>query len=188
MLLYWDQETLKWFFEPLYMSGCVVEVYTVVLWCVLLWLCGSVYVSGISSVFQLLLMYRWRVTLPIYTTIQSKLQWHLHPFLSSLPHHSQTANISSQSVLPSLSSICRQTLSLFSQCQDGHWIQTIMMHMSIFETNYILSTPSFRHSLDFIPCSPNQLSINHMPLETKYLWRFSWTVHIFRRKADPSTW
>ena len=28
--------------------------------------------------------------------------------------------------------------------------------------------PSFRHSLDFLPCSPNQLSINHMPLETKY--------------------
>ena len=42
----------------------------------------------------------WQVTLPIYTTIQSKLQQHLHPFLSSLPHHSQTANVSLQSVPP----------------------------------------------------------------------------------------
>ena len=43
---------------------------------------------------------QWWVTLPIYTTIQSKLEWHLPPFLSSSPHHSQTANISSQSVSP----------------------------------------------------------------------------------------
>ena len=39
-------------------SGCVIEVYTMVLRCVLSWLCGSVFVSGISGVFQPLLMYR----------------------------------------------------------------------------------------------------------------------------------
>ena len=69
---------------------------------------------------------------------------------------------------PPLSSICCQTLSLFSQCQDSHWIQTIIMHMLIFETNYILSTSSVCHSLNFILCSPNQLLTNHMPLEMKY--------------------
>ena len=32
-------------------------------------------------------------------------------------------------------------LHFFSRCQDGHWIQMIMMHMLIFETNHIHSTP-----------------------------------------------
>ena len=111
----------------------------------------------------------WQVTLPIYTIIQSKLWWHPPPFLSSSPHHSQTANISSQSVLPHhYHPVCCQTLSLFSQCQDGHWIQMIIMHMSIFETNYILSIPSIHNPVNSVPCSSNQLLTNHIPLETKY--------------------
>ena len=58
--------------------------------------------------------------MPIYTTIQFKLRQRLHPFLSSSPHHSQTANISSQSVLPiiiidmSSNSIPLQSMSRWS--------------------------------------------------------------------------
>ena len=74
-------------------------------------------------------VWQWRVTLLIYTTIQSKLRQHLHPFLSSSPHHSQTANISLQSVLPitiinmSSNSIPLQSMSrwsLDSEDYDAH--------------------------------------------------------------------
>ena len=113
---------------------------------------------------------RWWVALPIYTIILSKLWWHLYPFLSYL-HCLITARqpmFHCNQSSPSLSSICCQTLSLFSRYQDGHWIQTITMHMSIFKTNYIHSSSSFCHLLDFVTCSPNQLLTNHMLLETKY--------------------
>ena len=68
----------------------------------------------------------WQVTLPIYNTIQSKLQWHLHPFLSSSSHHSQTANVSSQSVLPIITinmlsnSIPLQLMSRWSLDSDDY--------------------------------------------------------------------
>ena len=64
--------------------------------------------------------------MPIYTTIQSKLQRHLHPFLSSLPHHNQTANVSSQSVLPIIiinmlsNSIPLQLMSRWSLDSDDY--------------------------------------------------------------------
>ena len=70
--------------------------------------------------------YQWWVTLPIYTTIQSKLWWRLHPFLSSSPHHSQTANVSSQSVLPIIiinmlsNSIPLQSMSRWSLHSDDY--------------------------------------------------------------------
>ena len=53
--------TWFWFVQCICMSGCVIEMYTVILECVLLWLCGSVLVSGIFSVSQPLLMY-WLIT------------------------------------------------------------------------------------------------------------------------------
>ena len=78
---------------------------------------------------ELSMWYWWRVTLPIYTTIQSKLRHRLHPFLSSSPHHSHTANVSLQSVLPiiiinmSSNSIPLQSISrwsLDSNDSDAH--------------------------------------------------------------------
>ena len=69
---------------------------------------------------------QWWVTLLIYTTIQSKLQWCLHPFLSSSPHHSQTANVSLQSVLPIIiinmlsNSISLQSMSRWSLDLDDY--------------------------------------------------------------------
>ena len=68
----------------------------------------------------------WWVTLPIYTTIQSKLRQCLYPFSSSLPHHSQTANVSLQSVLPitiinmSSNSIPLQSMSRWSLDSDDY--------------------------------------------------------------------
>ena len=47
-----------WFVQCICVSGCVIEVYTVIPECVLLWLCGSAFVSGISGVSQPLLMYQ----------------------------------------------------------------------------------------------------------------------------------
>ena len=68
----------------------------------------------------------WWVTLLIYTIILSKLQQHLYPFLYSSPHHSQTANISSQSVFPitilnmSSNSIPLQSMSRWSLDSDNY--------------------------------------------------------------------
>ena len=93
----------------------------------------------------------WWVTLLIYTTIQSKLQWHLPPFLSSSPHHSQTANVSLQSVLPiiiintSSNSIPLQLLSrwlLDSDDYDAHvdlWNQLHSQHPQLLSLAQLYS-------------------------------------------------
>ena len=79
-----------------------------------------------GSTYQLVGSTRWWVTLPIYTTIQSNFRWCLYPFLSSLPHHSQMANVSSQSVLPiiiinmSSNSIPLQLMSRWSLDSDDY--------------------------------------------------------------------
>ena len=110
---------------------------------------------------------QWQVTLPIYIPFNLNSDGtSIHPYLHHLITARQPTFYYNQSS-PSLSSICHQTLSLFSWCQDDHWIQ-IIMHMLIFETNYILSIPSFRHSLNSILCSPSPSLTNYMPLETKY--------------------
>ena len=125
----------------------------------------------------------WWVTLLIYTTIQSKLWQHLHPFLSSLPHHSQTVNISSQSVLPiiiinmSSNSIPLQSISRWPLDSDDY-----DAHVNIW-ANYIHSTPSFRHLLDFVPCSLKQLLTIHMPLEMEYFLKVFLNCNYFQEKS-----
>ena len=129
---------------------------------------------------------RWQVTLPIYTTIQFKLQWHLHPFLSSSPHHSQTANVSSQSVLPitiinmSSNSIPLQSMSRWSLDSNDYDAHVNLRNQLHSQHPQLLPLARLR-------TMQSQPALNKCHWRRSTFWRFSWTVHIFRRKVDPST-
>ena len=80
-------------------------------------------------------MKQWWVTLLISNIIQSKLCQHISPFFIITSSQPDSQCFTAINPPPSQSSICHQTLSIFSWCWNSHWIQIIIMHMLCYKVS-----------------------------------------------------